>query len=114
MTEDISFSPEDENQAVLDQMVEQGDDLSIPREFDFSVIFTSEENALEFAVHLLRSDMKVSFSEYEESEEFPWQVQVHPYMLPTIENITGFETLLAEGAHPLGGENDGWGCESQG
>ncbi|TCV96362.1 regulator of ribonuclease activity B [Luteibacter rhizovicinus] len=115
MTNDIvSSAADDENRAVLREMVEQGDDLSIPREMDFSILFPTEGAALEFAIHLLRNDLKVSFSAYEENEELPWEVRVHPFMLPTVENISGFETLLADGAEPLGGSNDGWGCESQG
>ena len=53
----------DENADVLRQMAEQGDDLSIPREIDFSVIFPTEEAALQFAVLLLRNGQKVSFSQ---------------------------------------------------
>jgi hypothetical protein len=35
-------------------------------------------------------------------------------MLPTHENITGFEDLLCSESAAFGGRNDGWGCESQG
>ncbi len=105
--------PDDENGQVLQQMAEQGDDLSVPREIDFAVIFPSEEAALKFALRLLKSGQKVSFSEYEENDELPWQVLAHPYMEPTHENICGYEDLLAEEADTLGGRNDGWGCEVQ-
>ena len=103
----------DENADVLRQMAEQGDDLSLPREIDFSVIFPTEEAALQFAVLLLRNGQKVSFSPYEEHDELPWQVQAHPFMLPTHENISGYEELLATEAAPFGGQGDGWGCEVQ-
>jgi hypothetical protein len=103
----------DENGDVLRQMAEQGDDLSIPREIDFSVVFPSEEAALQFAVLLLRNGQKVSFSPYEEHDELPWQVQVYPFMLPTQENISGYEELLESEAAPFGGQSDGWGCEVQ-
>ncbi len=33
----------------------------------------AEKAALQFAVHLLRNDQKVSFSEYEEHDELPWR-----------------------------------------
>lgn len=106
--------PDDENGQVLKQMAADGDDLSLPREIDFAVIFPTEEAALEFAVVLLRNGQKVSFSEYEEHEELPWQVLAHPFMEPTYENISGYEALLAEQALAFGGRNDGWGCEVQG
>lgn len=106
--------PDDENGQVLRQMAEQGDDLSIPREIDFVVIFPSEEAALKFALRLLKNGQKVSFSDYEENDALPWQVVAHPFMNPTHENISGYEGLLAEEAASLGGQNDGWGCEIQG
>jgi len=109
---DVTF-PDDENGQVLQQMAEQGDDLSVPREIDFAVIFPTEEAALKFALRLLKSGQKVSFSEYEEHDELPWQVLAHPFMEPTHENISGYEDLLAQEAEVLGGRNDGWGCEVQ-
>lgn len=113
MTRDYARFPDDENGDVLWRMLEEGDDLSKPREIDFSVIFPTEQAALQFAVHLLRNDQKVSFSAYEEHDELPWQVQVHPFMEPTHENITGFENQLGEDAAEVGGRNDGWGCMAQ-
>lgn len=112
MNEPLDF-PDDENGDVLRQMAEQGDDLSVAREIDFSVIFPTEEAALQFAVLLLRNGQKVSFSEYEEDEERPWEVQAHPFMVPTHDNISGYESLLASEAESLGGLNDGWGCVVQ-
>ena len=113
MQRDPALFPDDENGNVLWQMAESGDDLSVPREVDFAVIFPSEDEALKFAVHLLRSDQKVSFSSYEENDERPWQVLAHPFMEPSHENISGFEQLLGEAAEDFSGRNDGWGCEAQ-
>lgn len=113
MKRDRARFPDDENGDVLWRMAENGDNLSTPREIDFSVIFPTEEAALRFAVHLLRNDQKVSFSEYEEHDELPWQVEVHPFMEPTHENITGFEKQLGEDAAEFGGRNDGWGSMAQ-
>jgi hypothetical protein len=112
LNESTNF-PDDENGEVLRQMAEQGDDLTLPREIDFSVIFPTEEAALKFAVLLLRNGQKVSFSEYEEGDGLPWQVQAHPFMVPSHENISGYEELLGSEAEAFGGENDGWGCEVQ-
>ncbi|MCL2523315.1 MAG: ribonuclease E inhibitor RraB [Betaproteobacteria bacterium] len=113
MSRDYQRFPDDENGDILWSMAEDGDDLSIPREVDFSVIFPLEENALEFAVELLREGQKVSFAPYEDHDEFPWQVQAHPVMEPTHENINAYESELAETAARLGGRNDGWGCFAQ-
>ena len=113
MSRDYAKFADDENGDVLLRMSQSGDDLNKPREVDFSVIFPSEEAALQFAVHLLRSDQKVSFAPYPEHPERPWQVQAHPVLVPSHENITGYEDQLARDAEPLGGRNDGWGCFQQ-
>lgn len=110
MTQAIDF-PDDDNGNVLRQMAANGDALEQPREIDFAVIFPSEDQALAFAITMLRGGVKVSFSEYEESEEMPWQVLVHPVMVPSHADITALENMLASEAGPLGGRNDGWGCE---
>jgi hypothetical protein len=114
MPRDFVQFPRSENGDVLWSMSENGDDLSAPREIDFSVIFPTEDAALEFAVHLLRNELKVSFAPYEEHDELPFQVQAHAFMLPTHDNVSGMEQLLADAAERLGGRNDGWGCVSQG
>ncbi|WEN13941.1 ribonuclease E inhibitor RraB [Rhodanobacter sp. AS-Z3] len=113
MNRDPQRFPDDENGNALWQMAEAGDDLSIPREVDFAVLFPTEDDALQFAVHLLRSDQKVSLSSYEENHELPWQVLAHPFMEPSHSNICGFERLLGESAEDFSGRNDGWGCEAQ-
>jgi hypothetical protein len=114
MKRDYLVFPDDENGDVLWHMAQQGDDLSLAREVNFSVIFPTDVAALKFAVYLLKNDQKVSFSEYEEHDELPWQVEVHPVMLPTHENITEFEKSLMDVAQELGGRNDGWGSFEQG
>ena len=113
MSRNYSQFPDDENGDILWNMQQEGDNLDIPREIDFSIIFPTEQAAIQFAVELLRSDQKVSFSPYEEHEELPWQVQAHPVMVPTHENISGYEHELATGAQKYGGRNDGWGCFAQ-
>jgi len=113
MSRNHSLYPDDENGDILWKMEQDGDNLSVPREIDFSVIFPTEDAALKFAVDLLRNEQKVSFSPYEEHKELQWQVQAHPVMLPTHENITGYEGELARSAVEYGGRNDGWGCFSQ-
>lgn len=71
MNRDFEVYPNNENGDTLWRMADDGDDLSIPREVDFSVIFRTEGEALKFAVHLLKNDLKVSFSSYKEHDEMP-------------------------------------------
>lgn len=113
MTRDYTICPDDENGNVLWLMLSRGDNLAIPREINFSVVFPTEDEAMKFAIELLRNDQKVSFSKYDGMEGFPWQVEVHPFMPATYENITGYEKSLANFAAPFGGINDGWGSITQ-
>jgi hypothetical protein len=113
MTRDPARFPHDDNGDVLWRMAQHGDQLEKPRQFDFAVIFPTEQDALGFAVHLLKQGQKVSFSEYEEGEDMPWQVEVHPFFVPTHLSITQYEALLAADAANFNGRNDGWGCMQQ-
>lgn len=113
MSRDYEQFPDDENGDVLWGMASRGDNLATAREVNFSVVFRTEAAAMEFAIHLLRNEQKVSFSSYDGKDGFTWQVDVHVVMPATYENITGFESLLKSDAEPLGGLNDGWGCFQQ-
>ncbi|HEY4093270.1 MAG TPA: ribonuclease E inhibitor RraB [Luteibacter sp.] len=112
MNDELMF-PDDENGNALRQMLAEGDNLSMPRDFDFTVVFATEEAALQFAVAMLRQGQKASFSEYEEDEEMPWQVTLHPYMDPTHENISLYESALENEASAFEGALEGWGCVPQ-
>lgn len=109
MERDFSVFPDDANGDALWRMHENGDDLDSPCEFDFSVIFPSQEAALSFGVFLLKEGLKVSLTSCED-DEHPWELTVHPLMAPTYESICEFEDLLAQDAAELGGRLDGWGC----
>ncbi len=110
MERDYAHYPDDENGNVLWKMLQGGDNLDVPREVDFAVIFPDEQAAMDFAVRLLRYGQKVSFGRYERVEGFPWQVQAHPIMVPSHEHVSGYERQLGKDAAALGGRNDGWGC----
>ena len=101
--------PNDANGDALRRMENAGDDLSRPRNVDFTVVFPSSDAANKFATKLRELDYAVSV-ESSETEEFPWDVVVVNHMLPTYEGIAAFEDLLQRVASSFGGHNDGWGC----
>ncbi|TWI56597.1 regulator of ribonuclease activity B [Pseudomonas duriflava] len=109
MPRDYQQFPDDQNGDALWDMHENGVDLELDHEIEFAVVFPSEDNALSFAMLLVRNGQKVAFSPYEENEQLPWQVLAYPVMQPTHSNISEYEELLATHAAPLGGELDGWG-----
>ncbi len=80
--------PDDENGDVLRRMQEGGDDLAVPRDIDFSVVFPDERSSEEFADHFRRSGFKVSVEEWDRKRERPWDVTVTRYMLPDHPGIT--------------------------
>jgi regulator of ribonuclease activity B len=101
--------PDDPNGAVLLRLWELGDDLSKPREFEFGVAFEHEEAALNFAVALLKQEMKVSFCPAKEGDNY-CEVQCYSVMIPDHTEISNFEASLAEIAEEFGGYLDGWDC----
>ncbi|WP_140986911.1 ribonuclease E inhibitor RraB [Asticcacaulis tiandongensis] len=106
----MSEFPEDENGIVLRRMKESGDDLSLKRTINFSVVFYTHINADIFCNKFspYADSMHIN---YTEMGSLPiWDVTVDKYMLPSYDEITCFELKIAEFATPLNGHNDGWGC----
>lgn len=110
MIRDHEQFPADDNGDVLWHLRTKGDSLTKPRELDFTVIFPSEEAAIEFAVTCLRSEFKVEFREAEEKQDdgLNWEVIAYTYAVPTHSDITMLEDALGKQAAPLGGRTSGW------
>jgi hypothetical protein len=105
--------PADANGDVLRRMEAQGDDLNRPRNIDFTVVFADVTSAEQFAEHFRRLGHDVSVEANEINQDFPWDVVVVQYMVPSHYGITDFEKLLQSVADGWGGHNDGWGCFSE-
>ena len=102
--------PDDVNGDVLRRMSEQGDDLTRPRNIDFTVVFADESSAQQFAKHFRALGHEVSVEKAETDKEFPWDVVVVQHMIPSHDGISSFEDLLQTVASRWGGHNCGWGC----
>ena len=105
--------PDDENGDVLRRMEANGDNLSRPRDIDFSVVFPNENAAQEFAKHFQNGGYKATVSFAQVKPDHPWDVLVVKQMIPSHSAITEFENELQQIASNLDGYNDGWGCFSQ-
>lgn len=106
--------PNDENGDVLRDMQAEGDDLSLPRDIDFAVVFDQEKDAAAFHKALSTSECHLEMGPYTDDDgRMKWDVTVTYFMLPDHAEITGIEATLAALAAPLGGRNDGWGCFPQ-
>jgi Regulator of ribonuclease activity B len=105
--------PSDANGDVLRRLEAQGDDLTIPRNIDFTVVFPDASSAEQFAEQFRALGHEVSVQATGVNPEFPWDVIVVQHMVPSHDGITDFETLLQSVADAWGGHNDGWGCFSE-
>jgi hypothetical protein len=105
--------PGDDNGDALLRLEEQGDDLTIARHIDFSVVFPVESAAEQFAEHFRAEGFVASVYFAEEMKEFPWNVNVVKHVKPSYREIGNFERALQGVADTLGGHNDGWGCFSE-
>lgn len=113
MKRDPENFPDDVNGDALWEMQQNGDDLSTPREIEFTVVFSNEEEALKFGETLLINRQKILLSDNEEDKDFPFEIIVYVYMEATYDEITGYEELLESHATKFNGRGDGWGCLEQ-
>ena len=112
MNRNFNEFPADPDGDALWVLATRGIDLSKPREVDFSVLMPSPQSAIDFAIHILRCEEKVSCTRDPENTEFPMDVQVHPKIVPTHANIVQWQSELLAKAVSLGGKLGGWGFEA--
>jgi len=112
MSRDLMEFPEDNIGDALWKMQQAGDDLSIARELEFSVLFPTESLALKFGQLLLENNQKLSFCPFQNNDELPWEITAYPEIIPSHENIVAYQNLLETSAEPLKGQFDGWYCIS--
>lgn len=100
------------NGDALRRMEAQGNDLTRPRNIDFTVAFADASSAEQFAEHFRALGHEVSV-EPETNQDSPWDVVVVQHMVPSHDGITSFESLLQSVANSWGGHNDGRGYFSE-
>ncbi|MGB1197670.1 MAG: ribonuclease E inhibitor RraB [Thalassotalea sp.] len=110
MERNLALFPEDENGNTLWQMLLEGDDLSDVREVEFSVLFPSQELALQFGHLLLENNQKLSFCSFPGDTDYPWEITAYPEMEASYENVVAYQHLLESSSAPLKGKFDGWYC----
>mgnify|MGYP003429747820 FL=1 len=110
MTRDFKLYPDDDNGNVLWQMAQDGDDLTEAHEIEYSIAFTSKEQAEKCALFLLQEEQKISLFIDEETDVAEWIVTIYVYMEPEYSDIVDLEEWFTKIANDHGGEYDGWGC----
>ena len=110
MSRDLILYPNDSTGEYLWQRRQEGDDLEQPREVEFSVLFPSKELALKFGQLLLENNQKLSFTPFQDNEEYPWEITAYPEMPLSYENINTYQELIETSCEPLKGQFDGFYC----
>lgn len=108
MERDITLFPEDDIGQYLWDALSSGDDLTQPREIEFTVIFKTQEQALKFGHLLLENNQKLSMSPFEENESHPWEVTAYPTTNASYDNIIAYKNLINDGAVAFEGVFDGF------
>lgn len=110
MKRDLSLFPSDMAGDFLWQLKQAGNDLEEAREVEFSVLFSSEALALQFGKILLENNQKLSFTPFQDNEEYPWEITAYPEMPLNYENLSSYQALLESSCEPLQGKFDGFYC----
>lgn len=110
MKRDLAVFPNDLIGDFLWQTQMSGVDLSLTREIEFSVLFSSQELALQFGQILLENNQKLSFTPFENNNEYPWEITAYPEMLLNYHNVNAYIDLLETSSEPLQGKFDGVYC----
>ncbi|NHB58650.1 ribonuclease E inhibitor RraB [Acinetobacter shaoyimingii] len=107
---DYQQFPDDDNGDVLWQMHQDGDDLTEAHEIEYSIAFTSQEQAEKCALFLLHEEQKISLFVDEESDLKEWIITIYMYMEPEYSDIVDLEEWVTKIAEQYQGVYDGWGC----
>jgi len=110
MSRDLSRFPHDSIGDALWQRQQAGENLTTPREIEFSVLFPNQELALQFGQLLLENNQKLSFTPFQENEEFPWEITAYPEMPLDYDSIASYQALLESSSIPMQGKFDGFYC----
>ena len=110
MNRDDKLYPKDAIGDFLWQQLRAGADLEVAIEIEFSVLFPSQELALQFGQRLLENNQKLSFTPFEGNEEYPWEITTYPEMPLNYENISAYQELLETSSASMHGLFDGFYC----
>ena len=107
MERNYEVFPRDENGEVLWRAHEHGLEIGADHRVRFALLFPEGNDALKFAVFLLRHNYWVQVNELEDKPDYPGEVLVEMVLEVTHAEITGAESWLATQCAGLGGKVDG-------
>ena len=96
MTLSIPNFPDDDNGNALRGMQQDGDDLSQPRDIDFTVVLPDSDAVQEFGSRFYNLGLQVKAKKSGTVPELPWDVTVTVNMLPvTAHSPTSFQRYVS-------------------
>ncbi len=110
MSRNLTLFPHDNIGDALWKMQQAGEELEQVREVEFSILFPTQALALQFGQLLLENNQKLSFTPFQDNDEYPWEITAYPEMPLSYENITAYQELLESSSEPLQGKFDGFYC----
>ncbi|MDB5429150.1 MAG: ribonuclease inhibitor RraB [Caulobacter sp.] len=109
----VDLFPDDADGRVLKGMAAGGDNLTAPRDIDFSILFPSEAAARGFVnlpqLQQYRLECR-SYDSGDDEDDGGWDVTVSVHAVPAYAFVVEFQEKLAMWSEPFDGDNDGWGC----
>lgn len=110
MSRDLTIFPNDPIGDALWQMQQSGENLEQIREVEFSVLFSTQALALKFGQLLLENNQKLSFTPFQDNDDYPWEITAYPEMPLAYDNIVAYQELLESSSEPFQGKFDGFYC----
>src|SRR3954469_14175154 len=95
------------NKQVVDELIRSGDDVSVPRDVNFSFIFTDDRS-----INLFIESLKMTHFIHDiyRKDNGDFDVTLTIYMVPALGMIDDLESQLQSAAMVFSGRYDGWGC----
>jgi uncharacterized protein (TIGR01619 family) len=100
-----------QNRHVIDQLQEQGDDLTALRDVDHFVAFATEAGREAFIEAVLQLGYKVISKDGQEDEALPYTVNILRNDVADWQSVDDYVWELCQLAEKHEGEYEGWGCE---
>ena len=112
VVEDVWPTPEEMrwngDKSVIDELAENGDDLTTPRPIEHLAVFPNKEAAMKFVQWLREAGFELM--EDPSKNDGEWYVEFSQDAVPEIDEVYEQSSAATQAAEDLGGEYDGWQC----
>lgn len=100
-----------QNRRVIDQLQQQGDQLTTARDVDHFLLFATAADRAAFITAAEQLNYKVVSQEEQKDEELPYSLNLVRKDVADWQSVDDYVWELCQLAEKHNGEYDGWGCE---